>query len=300
MNDLIALNRQFGVADRIRFEQGNGGLTRIILTSPLADGEVYLHGAHVTRYQQRDQPPILFMSAASQFAAGKPIRGGVPICFPWFGPKAGDAKAPAHGFARLMEWSVDSARANGQGAMVTLKLTSNAETKIWWPADFVATYTITVGQALHLALSITNTGSAPCQFEEAMHTYLSIGDIETLWIEGLGGATFIDKMNAGQRTVQHDDRIRFVAETDRVYLDTRSTCTVHDPALGRVLRVEKTGSDATVIWNPWIAKARAMADFGDSEWPGMVCVETCNVADHAVTIAPGATHTLTAEVSAVG
>jgi D-hexose-6-phosphate mutarotase len=301
MNDpqiaLSSLNKQFAIPNLATFDAGKGGLTRLIIKSAAATAEIYLHGAHVTRFDPRDQPPVLFMSTLSLFQPGKPIRGGVPICFPWFGPKANDPKAPAHGFARLMEWNVDSVTALKNGASVVLSLSSSPQTKALWPADFSAKYTVTVADQLTLSFAVTNTGTTPAKFEEALHTYLSIGGIETLSIEGLANTTYLDKINGAARTPQDDPLIRFTAETDRVYLDTQSACTVRDPALGRQIRIKKTGSNATVIWNPWINKAKAMPDFGDAEWPAMVCVETCNVADHAVNLAPGATHTMTATIS---
>jgi glucose-6-phosphate 1-epimerase len=297
MTDPAELNRQFAIPNLVSFDAGKGGLTRVTIKSPSADAEIYLHGAHVTRFDPKDEPLLLFMSALSHFEAGKAIRGGVPICFPWFGAKAGDPKAPAHGFARLMEWSVDSTAKTGAGAAIVLSLSSSDKTKAFWPADFSAKYTVTVGDELNLSLAVTNTGAAAAQFEEALHTYLNIGDIETLTIAGLKDVTYLDKVNSGARTRQDDELIRFAGETDRVYPNTESTCTVHDPALGRQIRIAKAGSHATVIWNPWIDKAKAMADFGDDEWPGMVCVETCNVAENAVSLAAGATHTMTAAIS---
>jgi glucose-6-phosphate 1-epimerase len=297
MNDLVALNRQFGIADVATFDAGKGGLTRLTIKSPAAEAEVYLHGAHVTSFVPKNQPPVLFMSGKSQFQEGKAIRGGVPICFPWFGPKAGDPKAPAHGFARLMEWKVESVAQQDAEVAVVLSLVSNAQTKALWPVDFSAKYTVKIGAQLQMSLTITNTGSTPAKFEEALHSYFNVGDIETISIEGLGGTTYLDKMNSAALTPQNEELIRFTSETDRVYLNTKATCLVRDPSLGRTVKIAKTGSDATVVWNPWINKAKAMADFGDDEWPGMVCVETCNVAEHAVNLAPGATHTMAAMIS---
>jgi D-hexose-6-phosphate mutarotase len=297
VTDPDALNRELGIPKVASFDNGEGGLTRLTIKSAPADAEIYLHGAHVTRFDPKDQAPVLFLSKMSQFKEGKPIRGGVPICFPWFGPKAGDAKAPAHGFARLMEWKVESITPLKTGVSVVLSLASTEETKTMWPVDFSANYMVTVGEELHLSLTVTNTGTSPFKFEEALHNYFTIGDIEAVSIEGLSGTTYLDKMNAATPTPQGDEPIQFTGETDRVYLATQSTCVIHDPSLGREIRVAKSGSDATVVWNPWINKAKAMPDFGDDEWPGMVCVETCNVADEAVKLAPGASHTMTAMIS---
>lgn len=287
---------QLEIPGLLRIEQGQGNLTRIVITSPLASAEIYTHGAHVTRYEPAGQPPVLWMSQSSWFDPAKPIRGGVPICFPWFGPKQGDTTAPAHGFARLMEWEIESTSHSNGTVVVTLVLRTSEATRAKWPADFVAKYVVSVGAELSMQLSVQNTGQSPIRFEEALHTYLTVGDIHHITIEGLGGANYIDKMDGAKTKPQSDRLINFTGETDRVYLNTTSTCIVHDPDKKRRLEVSKSGSNATVVWNPWINKAKAMPDFGDEEWPGMVCVETVNVAQHAIELPAGLTHVMTAKV----
>jgi glucose-6-phosphate 1-epimerase len=297
MNDPNLLNRKFGIPGVVTFDAGNG-LTRLVIRTASAEAEIYLHGAQVTKFNPQNQPPVLFLSALSQFKPGKAIRGGVPLCFPWFGAKAGDPKAPAHGFARLTEWNLESVIQEHAGISIVMSLQSSAETKALWPAEFSAKYTVTVGAQLQLALAVTNTGTTPSTYEEAMHSYFTVGDIESVSIEGLAGTTYLDRMNALAPTPQGEDPIQFSGETDRVYLGTEATCIVNDPALGRKIQIAKKGSRSTVVWNPWIEKSKGFADFGDHEWPGMVCVETCNVTDYAVELAPGATHTMTAIISA--
>lgn len=279
---------RFAIPGLLRFEAGGGDLTRAVATHPAAAGELYLHGAHVTAWQPRGAEPVLFMSEASSFERGEPIRGGVPICFPWFGPKADDADAPSHGLARLRTWQLTGADADDAG--VTLELAAIIE-------PFRATYRVAFGETLTMTLRVQNAGDEPARFEEALHTYLRVGDVKQVEVRGLEGARYLDKAEGGRHTRQGDEPIRFTGETDRVYLDTRAECAVRDPALGRTIHVTKEGSDATVVWNPWVAKSAAMPDFGDDEWPNMVCVEAANVADCGVTLSPGAAHEMVARVA---
>jgi glucose-6-phosphate 1-epimerase len=288
----------YSIPGVITLETGNGGLPRLAITTERAEAHIYLHGAHVTHYQPRRTPqPVLWMSAKSLFEPGKAIRGGVPLIFPWFGPHATDKSLPAHGFARTQPWlPVTTSHDNGR-ASVTLELRPNDDTRKLWPHEFEARYTVTVApDALDLALEIRNLSAAPFTFEEAFHTYLTVGDVRRTELTGLGGRTFLDKMDAAARKTQSGP-IRFTGETDRVYVDTPDAVTVNDPVLGRTITVAKDASLATVIWNPWIEKAKRMADFGDDEWPAMVCVETANCADHVVTLASGESHVMRAKIS---
>ena len=145
-----------------------------------------------------------------------------------------------------------------------------------------------------MALEVTNPGPDAFTFEEALHTYFAVRDVRNVTVTGLERTDYLDKVTGFDRKTQGSDPIRFTGETDRVYLNTTADCVIDDPGARRRIAIRKTGSDATVVWNPWIAKARAMPDFGDDEWPEMVCVETCNVNVHARTLAPGASHTMTA------
>jgi glucose-6-phosphate 1-epimerase len=298
MPDINELNAQFAIPDTVKFEPGEGNLPRITITTPTADAHVYLHGAHVTHYQPHDQKPVLFMSGKSHFAPDKPIRGGVPLIFPWFGPRANAPAAPAHGFARAMEWHPRQIKPTAAGVGLTLALQSSDATKRYLPNDFELLYTVTIGATLDLALEVRNRSTTPFTFEEAFHTYLTVGDVRQTTIEGLAGRTYIDKTDGMRRKTQTGP-IRIESETDRVYLDTQETVTAIDPVLGRQLSVAKTGSNATVIWNPWIAKAKAMADFGDDEWPHMLCIETANVAENAVTLQPAQSHVMAASIAAI-
>src|SRR5579859_3068882 len=165
--------------DTVRIEAGQGGLQRVIVKTPLADAEIYLHGAHVTHFQPRGQKPVVFMSGKSLFESGKAIRGGVPICFPWFGAREDGREGPAHGFARLQEWEPISAKDTPSGVTeVILRLTSDAVTRRLWDGDFEVNYTVKVGSSLGLELRVRNTSNKPMQFEEALHSYLAVSDVK--------------------------------------------------------------------------------------------------------------------------
>jgi glucose-6-phosphate 1-epimerase len=276
-------------------EPGEGGLVRVNVSGPAGRAEIYLNGAHVARWRPAGSGDVLFLSTRSRFASGAPIRGGVPICFPWFGPHATDSSAAPHGFARVLPWELVGAHEAGDDVVVELRLEDSPETRTSaWPHPFRATYRVTVGAALRLDLEVTNTGKDPVTFEEALHTYLEIADARQVVVSGLEGTSYLDKVSGGRRVPGEPGPIRLTGETDRVYLDTQAATTVEDPAGARRIVVGKESSDSTVVWNPWVEKAAAMADMADDEWTGMLCVETCNVGARAVTLAPGASHTMTA------
>lgn len=285
----------------VQIVPGEGGLPLVRVTGSAGSAEVYLHGAHVTAWAPVGQEPVLWLSAASRFTDGAAIRGGVPICFPWFGAKAGHPGAPAHGFARLLDWALVDAREERDDVVLTLGLADSDATRAsGWPHPFEARYTVTIGEHLTLALHVTNRGREPVQFEAALHTYLRVRDIRATEVAGLQGAPFIDQLaGPGARPGEHSP-IRFDAETDRAYLGTQATTTVHDTGARRTITVAKDASNSTVVWNPWIAKAAAMADFGNDEWTGMLCIETCNIRDDAVALAPGESRTMTAVLSVGG
>lgn len=287
---IAGLNDAFGIAKAVRFNAGRGGLPRAVITTDAANGELYLHGGHVTDYRPAGHEAVLFVSKASWFEDGKPIRGGVPICFPWFADKAGQAPggaAPSHGLVRTRAW--DLVRAFRSNGGVTLELATAVE-------PFELTLGATFGPALAMALTVRNTAARNAKFEEALHSYFAVSNVRRIAISGLAGVPYFSKVE-GRPMVQADDRLRFTGETDRIYGDTQSTCVIDDPGLGRRITVEKCNSNTTVVWNPWTAKAARMPDFGDGEWSGMVCIETCNVARHAVTLPAGATHRMSTTVS---
>jgi glucose-6-phosphate 1-epimerase len=276
----------------VKIDKGNGGLTRVGVSTPVASGELYLHGAHVTQFQPSGHAPILWMSEASVFASDKPIRGGVPICFPWFGPKASQPTDPSHGWARLKEWDLVGCGLMSDGG-VSLELRTVIE-------DFMLSFRVEFCQTLRMLLSVELSPgiTATRSFEEALHTYLCVGDIHQVTIEGLENASFVDKVCGATPHQPAREAIRFSGETDRVYHDTSSTCVLRDSMLNRWIEVRKAGSLSTVIWNPWIEKSHRMPDFGDEEWPKMVCIETANVGGNSIELRPGQISAVKVEIEA--
>jgi len=282
-----SLDTRFGVPGLVKFEPGPGGLTRAVVTTAVACAHVYLHGAHVAHFQPASALPALFLSPRSAFAQGRAIRGGVPVIFPWFGPNPDDPRAPDHGFARTAEWQVESVETAHDSVSIALGLETTEATRAAWPHAFRLRYRISIGTALDLALTVENRSSAAFVFQEALHTYLHVGDVEAASVAGLEHTAYIDKADGMARKSQGGGPVRLRGLTDRVYLDTESTCVVTDPVLGRRLVIDKRGSRSTVVWNPGSEVARGMADLGAEAWRSMLCVETANAADNAVRLNPG-------------
>jgi D-hexose-6-phosphate mutarotase len=280
-----------------RVVEGSGGLPMIELQGPQAAAQVYFNGAHLAAWRPSHAlAPVLWVSRESQFAAGKPIRGGVPICFPWFAAHATEKTAPGHGFARITDWLLTGHQDGPEGRVLIFELGSDAPLSPVWPHAFRLRYRLTIGASLTMSLEVRNPGAAPITFEEALHTYFAVQDVRDVHVTGLEETEFLDKVEGYARKREGRDPLRIRGETDRIYLNTRATCTIHDPGKRRRITIAKTGSDATVVWNPWVERARAIPDLGDLEWPEMLCIETCNVNAHAITLAPGATHTMTARL----
>ncbi|HYL85471.1 MAG TPA: D-hexose-6-phosphate mutarotase [Candidatus Angelobacter sp.] len=273
--------------------EGNGGLQKVRIASPCASGEMYLHGGHVTSWAPAGKEEVLFLSSQSRWGNGRAIRGGVPICFPWFGAKADDPKAPAHGLVRTRAWQLESIAQVKEGIAVSTFIESDADTKRWWPADFRLACRVTFGSLLRIELVVTNTGKEPMRFEEALHAYHRVGNILSARVSGLHAVDYLDKTDSNRKKFQRGE-IAIASETDRVYLNTKDAIELEDPVLRRRTRVAKENSSTTVVWNPWVQKAQALPDFGDDEWIQMICVETSNVSDFAVNLAPGKQHKMKA------
>ncbi|MDD5249044.1 MAG: D-hexose-6-phosphate mutarotase [Rhodocyclaceae bacterium] len=289
------LNRRFAIAGRLGFADMPGGFTVARVTTAFAEATIAVQGAHVMTYQPAGQAPLIWLSRRAKFAPGKSIRGGVPVCWPWFGPHAANPQFPAHGFARTVPWRLVAAAELPDGRVrVSFELIPSAANRVQWPHDAVVRNSITVGQELEVELATTNTGRAPFELGQALHAYFEVGDIRRATVTGLEGCDYLDKMDGGKRKRQAGP-IAFAAETDRIYLGTRGCCSIVDPALERSILVTSTGSRSTVVWNPWLGKAEKMGDFGPDGYLDMVCVETANAAADVIQLAPGATHVMTTQ-----
>jgi glucose-6-phosphate 1-epimerase len=292
---IAELDRRFGIPDIAKVVAGNGGLPKVCITSAVATGEIYLQGAHVTSWSPPGAEEVLFVSAQSRWESGRAIRGGVPVCFPWFASKVDDPSAPAHGLVRTTAWQLESIVQAGDAVTVSMFTESNKNTKQWWPADFHLVHRATFGSELNLELVVRNTGATSLRFEEALHTYFRVGKIEKARLQGLNTVPYLDKTDLNRKKTQQGP-IVIASETDRVYLNTKGAVELEDQALRRRIGVAKENSFTTVVWNPWVEKAKGLSDFGDAEWMQMICIETSNVSDFAVELMPGQEHRMKAIV----
>jgi D-hexose-6-phosphate mutarotase len=256
----------------------------------LASAKIMLQGAHILSYQPANETPVIWVSPKAKFVAGKAVRGGVPICWPWFGNHATESSYPAHGIARTAAWEViDSEKMPDGATRITFELQIDEAAAALWPHPCTLHNIVTVGHELTIELVTQNTGSSPFTITEALHTYFVIGDIDAAQVSGLAGCEYIDKVDGGKRKTE-PGKVRVTSEVDRVYLNTKANCAIEDHQLDRRIVVSKTGSDSTVVWNPWGEKAAQMADVGEGNHRTMLCVESANAADNAVTVAPGHSH----------
>ena len=287
--DITALNENFGIPGVLTFDQ-HGELARAVITAPTASATVYLQGAHVAEWQPTGHQPVLFTSGNSAYKKAKAIRGGIPVIFPWFGDRHDGQPGPAHGFARTEEWEFGfAALADGELHM-SLLLMPNETSRALGFDHFRVAYHLTIGRELHLKLTVVSDAETPLVYEEAFHTYFAVGDIRQTSVTGLHNVEYLDKRDAGAKKTQTEDPLILTRDTDRVYLDTTSTCIIDDKTNARRITVAKTNSSTTIVWNPWAELTAKMADMEPGGWEGMICIESANAADASITLAHGEIH----------
>jgi glucose-6-phosphate 1-epimerase len=274
------------------------GLAVVALETPASTCTIALHGAQVLDFTPRGDRDWLWVSDKAVFEAGKPLRGGIPICFPWFGPHASNRALPPHGFARTQLWKLlrvdeqidqEIDQIGGQRLRAELELASDSATALPWPHPFAARLAVTVGEGLELAFEVANTGSEPFTFEVALHTYFAVSDVDAIAVEGLGGTSYVDRVASGAERRQDDPPFRLRGEVDRVYA-SGGPVTLADPGRAAPIRLRSAGAGSTVIWNPGAAKASTMPDMSPEGFRRFVCVETGNVRDQRRTLPPGGRH----------
>lgn len=291
------LNTRFGIPGRVAVVEGQGGLAKVVVTTEDSTADVYLLGAQVTSWNPRGSGEVLFLSSQSHFAVGKAIRGGIPICFPWFRGKSDDATAPAHGFVRTREWQIEAAT-EGHDGSVTVEFSTRTDgvSACLWPHDCHVRYRVTVGKTLGLELSVTNTGESPFDFEEALHTYFRVADVRDVRVRGLEGATYLDNMDGNREKVQTGELV-LTGPVDDAFMNTQARVEVIDAGAGRTLRTEKVNSATTVVWNPWQEGAKKLPDLADGEWQQMICAEASNIMGATVRLNASETHAMSATIS---
>ena len=289
-----SLNQTFGIPDALMFELGESDLPKISVDTELATAELYLHGGHVTHFQPKGEEPVLFVSQDAVFEDGKAIRGGIPVIWPWFGAHPSDEDKYSHGFARRISWHMRDTKQLEDGTVVVSMglLENGVRNHPLFPFEYLVTLRVSIGRELEVELRVRNMGDRPFTFTAALHSYFLVGDITRTTIIGLEERKYLDQLDDMREKIQLEP-LTIGWEIDRIYLKTNHTVYVHDSSrLSRIIKVEKRGSYSTVVWNPWIEKGKRMADFKDSEYRNMICVETANVDRDAVTLASRETHTL--------
>ena len=296
--NLAELNAHFGIAGVLAFAQLPSGLIYADITAPAATARIYLQGAHLAAWQPKGEQPVIFMSRKSDLEPGKPIRGGVPIAFPWFAvdskPDRIEGKpGPSHGFARLQDWTVAFAALAGDDLHMTFTLGPTAMSRSMGFDSFRLAFQFTIGRSLKMEMMVANDDAKPLVFEEAFHTYFHVMDVHEVSVTGLEPTSYIDKTDNFKVKPALGAPLRFTGFTDRIYGNTTATCVIHDELAKRSITIEKTHSDTTVVFNPW----KELPDMGAEEWHEMLCVETVNAGANAVTLAPGKTHAMGALIS---
>jgi len=289
------LNEQFALKNgnnHLCFTKGKGGIPIIDIKNKYATAIISLQGAHLLSWIPTGEEEVIWLSKDAKFAAGKSIRGGVPICWPWFGAHAENPDYPAHGFARTTNWQMTCVETMDDGSTrVSFSIQPLPENKEMWPAETSVQLWITIGKKLEMELNTHNNGSEPITIGQAFHTYFKVADVSNVLLHGLDDGYYLDKPDNLKRKMQHGP-VTISEEVDRIYLDTASDCVIEDKILKRNIVIIKCGSHSTVVWNPWKDLAEKMGDLGEEGYKQMLCVESSNAAEDVVIIEAGKSHQL--------
>jgi len=292
------LNSEFGLAGRLRFVAGQGGFPVAEIDNGLAKARISVYGGQLLSFQPADEPEdLMFLSHSAYYQEGKAIKGGAPVCWPWFGPDPEGAGRPAHGFVRNRLWEVWGTEALADGATrIILGLTDSEQTREIWPHRFRFSIEITIGSSATLELVTANCGHEALTITQALHTYFKVGDIGQAQVLGLEGNDYLDKVDGGTQKRQ-DGPVAISGEVDRIYTGVEGDLVIDDQALGRRIRIVTGGSRSAVVWNPWAEISTQMGDLADDDYTRMLCVETTNAGPDAVQVPAGGEYRLTAKYS---
>lgn len=293
------LNQKYGINGTLAFDSGNGELPVVKITNDFADATISLYGAHVLSYIPKGQEDVLWMSKSSAYKVGTPIRGGIPVCFPWFGPHATDNQKPVHGFARLVQWDVKEAIALTDGStQLVLQLSDSDYTRNMWNFAFTASLTVVVGKALTVNLTFSNTGADTFVCSDALHSYFNISSLDKIGINGLQGASFYVP-NAEQTEEQTEETLLIQKEENRRYIEHTSDCIITDNGMNRKIKVGKTGSKVTVVWNPYVETAKNIGDIHEGGYNNFICVEAVNAINDTIQLSPGESWSVSAIIQVI-
>lgn len=292
---LNELNTTYGIDNQLTFSEEKHMIVANI-ESKYASAKISLYGAHVLSFTPKDERDLIFLSQDAFYQNGKAIRGGIPVCWPWFGAHPENKNLPSHGFARLSNWEViQSSSSNGE-VQIQLQLKNSETTEALWPYKFETSINLSIGKSLKLTLTTTNKDNKAFTITGALHSYLNVSDSEKIKLEGLENTQYRDDV-LHIRSLQNESLLSIKGEVDRQYFDTTKACIIHDPEYKRKLQINKEGSKVTVVWNPGSELAAKMADLGNKEYQNMLCVESANNMNNAIIIQPGESHSLSTQIS---
>lgn len=292
---------EYEIGDELRFVEIEHGFTYIEINNTRAHATISTYAGQVLSYQPvGQQDDLLFVSDKAHFVEGKAIKGGIPVCWPWFGADPDDRGRPAHGFVRNRQWEVTGTGSLADGATrVVMGLTDTDGTRGIWPHPFRLSLEITVGDSLRVALVTHNTGDKPVTISQALHTYFRVGEIGKVRVLGLDGNEYLDK-TAGFALKTQAGPVTVDGEVDRIYTGVAGDLVIDDDSLGRRIRIKSAGCSTAVVWNPWIEAAAAMGDLDDDDYRKMICVESANAGPETIDIRAGGEYRLETEYAIEG
>lgn len=295
-SDVEQLNATFGRPGAVSFARHElGGIVAHLVTAQ-ATATVAIHGAHVLSFHPEGGREVLWMSPQAVIAPGEGIRGGIPVCWPWFATHATDPGKPDHGFVRKSVWTVVKTAKDAGAAQIELAFPMGPQHAALWPGQAGVRVLVTLSDRLRVDLTTHNSGTARFELTEALHTYFAVGSISDVAVTGLETRHYQDKLQNFAVAQQHG-AIAFAGEVDRIYEGTRDDVVIEDRSWSRKIRVAKAGSTSTVVWNPWIEKSARLSHMPAGAYRGMVCVETTNAGGDVVTLEPGDSHRLSTILS---
>lgn len=290
--DIDQLNIEHGIADQLEFKSGEGGFPFIVIRNHSATALISLHGGQVLSFKPaHDDADLLFLSKKSAYAEGKAVRGGIPVCWPWFGPDPKGLQRPNHGFVRNHLWSVLKTSSTDSETTVSLLFMESYKKEKTWKQPFALTLEITIGKTLSLKLMTRNTGDKAFSITQAFHSYFQVGDIAQIGVSGLEGCEYYDKLDKGTQKFQ-SDRLVVAEEIDRIYTEVKNTVIINDPMLKRRIQISSPGNETVVVWNPWIKSSKSIPDLKNQDYRHFICVETGNIAFDLINIPPDGEHSL--------
>ncbi|MDQ6967232.1 MAG: D-hexose-6-phosphate mutarotase [Mariprofundaceae bacterium] len=297
MGAISELNKAWGIEGSLSFKLGKGDMIVIEIDNAFAQASIALQGAHILSFVPKGEKELIWMSKDAVFTKGKSLRGGVPICWPWFGPHASDSSLPGHGPARTVNWKPVASKDLDDGrTSISLEMQQDDQVKAVCGHPLQVQLHIIIGKTLEISMETKNLGDTSFTLGQALHTYFNISDVRKVHIEGLEGCEYLDKVDGFARKKQ-DGAVTISQETDRVYVNTGNQMRIIDAGMKRAIVIRNQGSSSAIVWNPWIETAEKMGDLGQDGYLNMLCVETANAVDDVIELTAGATYVMATEYS---